>query len=237
MLQLSFFLSTVSRTLNYTAWIRLDIYLRRQKRDFGGLLLSTLDLGRELWGRERDFFFCLLVLLCNKTLLEKRATKRDLSLSLSLIFIFISSSLFFKNFVLKGRTHTQKNAPIKRFLLSPFFFVCNRRDHRQSSIIVMGARSEIAMGGADVMTFVRSTRPGFPEGLKVRLLFFFFSLSHLFERRRRRPLFKLFSMVLVGGGGDLYICAGLTVLVFSSIPNRLSSSPTTKRRIRRVKKC
>ncbi len=65
----------------------------------------------------------------------------------------------------------------------------------------MGARSEIAMGGADVMTFVRSTRPGFPEGLKVRLLFFFFSLSHLFERRRRRPLFKLFSMVLVGGGG------------------------------------
>ena len=63
MLQLSFFLSTVSRTLNYTAWIRLDIYLRRQKRDFGGLLLSTLDLGRELWGRERDFFFffCLLV--------------------------------------------------------------------------------------------------------------------------------------------------------------------------------
>ena len=58
------------------------------------------------------------------------------------------------------------------------------------------------MGGADVMTFVRSTRPGFPEGLKVRLLFFFFSLSHLFERRRRRrPLFKLFSMVLVGGGG------------------------------------
>ena len=156
--------------------------------------------------RERFFFFCLLVLLCNKTLLlEKRATKRDLSLSLSLslIFIFISSSIiFFKNFVLKGRTHTQKNAPIiKRFLLSPFFFVCNRRDHRQSSIIVMGARSEIAMGGADVMTFVRSTRPGFPEGLKVRLLFFFFSLSHLFERRRRRPLFKLFSMVLVGGGG------------------------------------
>ena len=35
----------------------------------------------------------------------------------------------------------------------------------------MGARSEIAMGGADVMTFVRSTRPGFPEGLKVRLFF------------------------------------------------------------------
>ena len=44
----------------------------------------------------------------------------------------------------------------------------------------MGARSEIAMGGADVMTFVRSTRPGFPEGLKVRLLFFFFSLSLIF---------------------------------------------------------
>ena len=68
----------------------------------------------------------------------------------------------------------------------------------------MGARSEIAMGGADVMTFVRSTRPGFPEGLKVRLLLLFFfslSLSHLFERRRRRPLFKLFSMVFVGGGG------------------------------------
>ena len=42
----------------------------------------------------------------------------------------------------------------------------------------MGARSEIAMGGADVMTFVRSTRPGFPEGLKVRL--FFFSLSLIF---------------------------------------------------------
>lgn len=41
----------------------------------------------------------------------------------------------------------------------------------------MGARSEIAMGGADVMTFVRSTRPGFPEGLKVRLLLLFFSLS------------------------------------------------------------
>ena len=67
----------------------------------------------------------------------------------------------------------------------------------------MGARSEIAMGGADVMTFVRSTRPGFPEGLKVRLLFFF-SLSHLFERRRR-PLFKLFSMVFVGGGGPLHL--------------------------------
>ena len=200
MLQLSFFLSTVSRTLNYTAWIRLDIYLRRQKRDFGGLLLSTLDLGRELWGRERDFFF-FVSLCCSATKhCLKKEPPSEISLSLSLIFIFISSSLFFKNFVLKGRTHTQKNAPIKRFLLSPFFFVCNRRDHRQSSIIVMGARSEIAMGGADVMTFVRSTRPGFPEGLKVRLLFFFFSLSHLFERRRR-PLFKLFSMVLVGGGG------------------------------------
>jgi hypothetical protein len=31
----------------------------------------------------------------------------------------------------------------------------------------MPARSTIAMGGADVMTFVRSTRPGFPKGLKV----------------------------------------------------------------------
>ena len=205
-LQLSFFLSTVSRTLNYTAWIRLDIYLPCAKKRFWRIIIVDFGFGeRALGERERFFFFCLLVLLCNKTLLEKRATKRDLSLSLSLIFIFISSSLFFKNFVLKGRTHTQKNAPIiKRFLLSPFFFVCNRRDHRQSSIIVMGARSEIAMGGADVMTFVRSTRPGFPEGLKVRLLFFFLlslSLSHLFERRRRRPLFKLFSMVLVGGGG------------------------------------
>ena len=148
----------------------------------------------ESFGGEREiFFFCLLVLLCNKTLLEKRATKRDLSLSLSLIFIFISSSLFFKNFVLKGRTHTQKNAPIiKRFLLSPFFFVCNRRDHRQSSIIVMGARSEIAMGGADVMTFVRSTRPGFPEGLKVRLLFFF-SLSLIFLNDDDDDLFSNFS--------------------------------------------
>jgi hypothetical protein len=34
-----------------------------------------------------------------------------------------------------------------------------------------GARSAIAMGGADVMTFVRSLRPGFPKGLKVRFFF------------------------------------------------------------------
>ena len=33
-----------------------------------------------------------------------------------------------------------------------------------------GARSAIAMGGADVMTFVRSLRPGFPKGLKVVLV-------------------------------------------------------------------
>ena len=39
-----------------------------------------------------------------------------------------------------------------------------------------GARSAIAMGGADVMTFVRSLRPGFPKGLKVR--FFFSPLHH-----------------------------------------------------------
>jgi len=34
----------------------------------------------------------------------------------------------------------------------------------------MPARSTIAMGGADVMTFVRSTRPGFPKGLKVQAM-------------------------------------------------------------------
>ena len=68
----------------------------------------------------------------------------------------------------------------------------------------MGARSEIAMGGADVMTFVKARDPGSPRAEGATS--FFFSLSHLFERRRRRrPLFKLFSMVLVGGGGDLYI--------------------------------
>lgn len=146
----------------------------------------------ESFGGEREiFFFVSLCCSATKHCLKKEPPS-EISLSLSLIFIFISSSLFFKNFVLKGRTHTQKNAPIERFLLSPFFFVCNRRDHRQSSIIVMGARSEIAMGGADVMTFVRSTRPGFPEGLKVRLLFFF-SLSLIFLNDDDDDLFSNFS--------------------------------------------
>lgn len=68
----------------------------------------------------------------------------------------------------------------------------------------MGARSEIAMGGADVMTFVRSTRPGFPEGLKVRLLFFF-SLSLIFLNDDD-DLFSNFSRwFLWVGGGPLHL--------------------------------
>jgi hypothetical protein len=48
-----------------------------------------------------------------------------------------------------------------------------------------GARSAIAMGGADVMTFVRSLRPGFPKGLKVR---FFFFLRFIIVSSRERGL-------------------------------------------------
>ena len=59
-----------------------------------------------------------------------------------------------------------------------------------------GARSAIAMGGADVMTFVRSLRPGFPKGLKVR---FFFSLLHHRHPRERGllpPRFKNQSLTM-----------------------------------------
>ena len=44
----------------------------------------------------------------------------------------------------------------------------------------MPARSTIAMGGADVMTFVRSTRPGFPKGLKVQAMMMIEKLFFLF---------------------------------------------------------
>jgi len=36
------------------------------------------------------------------------------------------------------------------------------------------------MGGADVMTFVRSTRPGFPKGLKVQAMMMIEKLFFLF---------------------------------------------------------
>ena len=52
-LQLSFFLSTVSRTLNYTAWIRLDIYLRAKKR-FWRIIV---DFGFGERAGEREIFF------------------------------------------------------------------------------------------------------------------------------------------------------------------------------------
>ena len=50
------------------------------------------------------------------------------------------------------------------------FFIHTRTTEREThkKKRKMPARSAIAMGGADVMTFVRSTRPGFPKGLKVR---------------------------------------------------------------------
>ena len=50
------------------------------------------------------------------------------------------------------------------------FFIHTQHDRKRNTQKKreMPARSAIAMGGADVMTFVRSTRPGFPKGLKVR---------------------------------------------------------------------
>ena len=165
-LQLSFFLSTVSRTLNYTAWIRLDIYLRAKKR-FWRIIV---DFGFGERAGEREIFFFVSLCSATKHCLKKEPPARSLSLSHLHLHLFI---YFFQK--LREREDTHKKTPPSDSS-SLHFFVCNRRDHRQSSIIVMGARSEIAMGGADVMTFVRSTRPGFPEGLKVRLLFFF-SLS------------------------------------------------------------
>ena len=183
------------------------IYHHAGKRDFGGCRLW-------IW---RERFFCLFspsiipppTKKLHKNQIIQTANKEKKS-EISLSTLYLSSShllliFFFRFFfsktslllllLLKRKGGDTKNAPPK--FLSIFFVI----HPSSSSSIIMGARSEIAMGGADVMTFVRSTRPGFPEGLKVRLLFFFFSLSHLFERRRRRPLFKLFSMVLVGGGG------------------------------------
>jgi hypothetical protein len=59
-----------------------------------------------------------------------------------------------------------------------------------------GARSAIAMGGADVMTFVRSLRPGFPKGLKVR--FFFSPLHHrlILREGTAPPAFKNQSLTI-----------------------------------------
>ena len=174
-LQLSFFLSTVSRTLNYTAWIRLDIYLPCAKKRFWRIIIVDFGFGERALGERERFFFCVsLCCSATKHCLKKEPPARDLSLSHLHLHLFI---YFFQK--LREREDTHKKTPPSDSS-SLHFFVCNRRDHRQSSIIVMGARSEIAMGGADVMTFVRSTRPGFPEGLKVRLLFFFFSLSLIF---------------------------------------------------------
>lgn len=68
------------------------------------------------------------------------------------------------------------------FFSSCFFlytYIYNTRQ-RETKKREMPARSTIAMGGADVMTFVRSTRPGFPKGLKVQAMMMieklFFSL-------------------------------------------------------------
>ena len=105
-LQLSFFLSTVSRTLNYTAWIRLDIYLPCAKKRFWRIIVD-FGFGERALG-EREIFFCLLVLLCNKTLLEKRATKRDLSLSLSHLHLHLFISFFQKLRFEREDTHTKK---------------------------------------------------------------------------------------------------------------------------------
>ena len=134
--------------------------------------MSTLDL-------EREIFLSLLSLYNtttnkkttqkpNNTNCQQRKKERDLSLH-SLSLIFSSSSHPFFSFFFKSKTSFRKgrdtkNAPPK----IPLHFFCNQSS---SSSIIMGARSEIAMGGADVMTFVRSMRPGFPEGLKVRLFF------------------------------------------------------------------
>jgi hypothetical protein len=70
--------------------------------------------------------------------------KTCVSLVLTLFFAFL--------FFLYTRTHTHITTHTRQ------------RETKKE----MPARSAIAMGGADVMTFVRSTRPGFPKGLKVR---------------------------------------------------------------------
>ena len=190
---LSFFLSTVS-PFNYTAFGgRLEailLFITQEKE-----ILEDVDFG---FG-ERERFFCLfspsiiitpptkklhknqiIHLYCQQRKKERDLSLHSLSLSLSLsllhLFFFV---FFFKNvsssssFLKRKGGDTQKNAPPQIPL--HFLFVIHPSIHPSSSIIA-GARSEIAMGGADVMTFVRSTRPGFPEGLKVRL-FFFLSLS------------------------------------------------------------
>ena len=82
-------------------------------------------------------------------------------------FFFGNARVQIKNILIKtclSRPHS--------FLRVSFFYIRTHthitHTRQRETKKEMPARSAIAMGGADVMTFVRSTRPGFPKGLKVR---------------------------------------------------------------------
>ena len=109
-LQLSFFLSTVSRTLNYTAWIRLDIYLPCAKKRFWRIIIVDFGFGeRALGERERFFFFVSLCCSATKHCLKKEPPSEiSLSLSLSHLHLHLFISFFQKLRFEREDTHTKK---------------------------------------------------------------------------------------------------------------------------------